>query len=316
MILCVGEAVIDMIRSSVTGMGEVFLPFPGGCSYNTSIAISRLGVPSAFLGRLSTNFFGEMQIKRRRENNVRDDLIIRRDQNPVLAIIKVEEGKDPQYAFYIEGTVDKDFSKEEMPPLPSDTSCIVFGSISMAMEPIASTIESLIINEAAKKKTVIAFDPNIRPFAIKDRDAYMKRFEKWIAASTIAKISSEDFEYIFPGIAPEAALQKIINRGARLAIVTLGPQGSMAMLKRGDGSVTKVSAGGIHVPNLVDTVGAGDTFHGAFLAWLETRGKMSYNGVVSFSERELCDALVFANKAAAIVCSRHAAEPPFLGEIG
>jgi fructokinase len=315
MILCVGEAVIDMIRGSTNDLGEVFLPVPGGCSYNTSIAISRLGVDTAFLGRLSANFFGEMQIKRLRENKVRDDLIIRRDQNPILALIKVEEGKNPQYAFYIEGTVDQGLTTDELPPLPPDTTCVVFGSVSMTLEPIASTIESVIFKEAAKKKTVIAFDPNIRPFAIKDRDAYIKRFEKWAASSTIVKISSEDFEYISPGTEPKAALRKIIDMGASLAIITLGPDGSMAALKRGDGSVINAGAPGIHVPNLVDTVGAGDTFHGAFLAFLEMKGKMSYGDVVNLSEDDLRDALVFANKAAAIVCSRRAAEPPFLNEI-
>jgi fructokinase len=71
-------------------LGEVFLPIPGGCCYNTSIAISRLGVSSAFLGRLSTNFFGEIQAKRLRENHVKDEFLIRCEQNPILAFIKTE----------------------------------------------------------------------------------------------------------------------------------------------------------------------------------------------------------------------------------
>ncbi|MDR1869430.1 MAG: PfkB family carbohydrate kinase, partial [Treponema sp.] len=182
MILCVGEAVIDMVQTHAAGLGEVFLPLPGGCAYNTSIAISRLGVPSAFLGRLSTNFFGEMQITRLWQNNVKDNLIIRCVQNPVLAFINVEEGREPEYAFYEEGTADRLLSPEELPAIPDDATCMVFGSISMAMEPIASTIESIIMKEAENKK-VIAFDPNIRPFVIKGRASYLKRFERWVGAS-------------------------------------------------------------------------------------------------------------------------------------
>jgi fructokinase len=304
-----------ILSPSESADGEVFLTLPGGCSYNTSIAIARLEVPVSFLGRLSTNFFGDAQVKRLIENNVKTDLIIRRDQNPILALIKVEEGKDPQYAFYIEGTVDQGFSQDEMPALPSDTACIVFGSVSMTLEPIASTIENLIFSEALKKKTVIAFDPNIRPFAIRDRGAYLKRFEKWAGASTLTKISGEDYSYIFPGANSEQALQKTIDLGARLAIITLGEQGSRAMLKRDDGSILKVNAPGNRVTNLVDTVGAGDTFHGAFLAYLQMIGKMSYNDVVNLSEDDLRGALSFANKAAAIVCTRHGAQPPYLKEI-
>ena len=315
MILCTGEAVIDMIQTHIAGLGEVFLPLPGGCAYNTSIAISRLGVPAAFLGRLSTNFFGEMQITRLRQNNVKDDLIIRCGQNPVLAFIKVEEGKEPEYVFYEEGTADCLLSPEELPAIPPDATCIVFGSISMAMEPTASTIENFIMKEAENKR-VIAFDPNIRPFVIKDRNAYLKRFEKWVGASTIVKISLEDFEYILPNPDPPQALEKLISMGTRLAIITLGPQGAMAMLKRDNGSVISASAQAEKIPKIADTVGAGDTFHGALLAWLETRGKMSLDAMAALSEGDLHDALVFANKAAAIVCTRHGAEPPFLEEIG
>jgi len=324
MILCCGEAVIDMVQTKVSGMGEVYYPIPGGCPYNTSIAIGRLGVSVAFLGRLSTNFFGEIQLKRLRENNVKDNLLIRCKQNPVLAIIRTEEGRDPQYAFYDEGTADRLFSAEELPPVPDETTCIVFGSISMNMEPVASTIETLIMREASaapaegrpeKRKMVIAFDPNIRPFMIDDRDAYLKRFQKWAAVCTIAKISSEDFEFIFPGTEPEDSLRKMINFGVRLAIVTLGPSGAAAMLRRDDGSIIKVCVPGVQIPSVADTVGAGDTFLGAFLSWLETGNKMSHNDVINLSESDLYDALVFANKAAAIVCTRRGADPPSLEEI-
>ncbi|MDR1839574.1 MAG: carbohydrate kinase [Treponema sp.] len=314
MILCTGEAVIDMIQTHIAGLGEVFLPLPGGCAYNTSIAIGRLGVPAAFLGRLSTNFFGEMQITRLRQNNVKDNLLIRCEQNPVLAFIKVEEDKEPEYAFYEEGTADRLLSPEELPAIPPDTTCIVFGSVSMAMEPIASTIENLIIKEAENKK-VIAFDPNIRPIFIKDRDAYLKRFEKWVGVSTIVKISLEDFEYILPNPDPQQALEKLISMGTRLAIITLGPQGAIAMLKRDNGSVISVSAPAEKIPKVADTVGAGDTFHGAFLSWLEMKDKMSHDAIAALSENDLYNALVFANKAATVVCTRHGAEPPTLGEL-
>jgi fructokinase len=223
---------------------------------------------------------------------------------------------EPQYAFYTEATANRSFVMEDLPlQLPTDTTCLVFGSISMTMEPIASTIETLVLREAASKKLVIAFDPNIRPFMIKDKDAYMKRFEKWVSASAIAKISIEDFEFIFPKPEPEQALRKILNMGSRLAIITLGPQGAIAMLQQDDGSVIKVSASAPHIPTLVDTIGAGDTFLGAILFWLEQRGKMSHAALANLSETELYDALVFANKAASIVCSRHGAEPPTLEEV-
>jgi len=319
MILCVSEAVIDMFQKKNQGADDVFMPLPGGCCYNTSIAVRKLGVESAFLGRISENFFGDIQIKRLREYNVKENFIIRCKENPILAFIKTEEGKEPQYAFYDEGTADRLLSANEIKfCIQKNTnikiSAVVFGSVLTAMEPAASSIEKLIIKEAAKK-TVIAFDPNIRPYFIRNKEAYIKRFKKWASLCTIAKISSEDFQYIFPETQPEEALKKMINLGTRLAIVTLGGKGAVALLKRGDGTVIRSYAEGIKNIKIADTVGAGDTFQGAFLAFLELNGKLSHNAVINLNEKDLNEALVFANKAAAIVCTRDGAQPPCLNEV-
>ncbi|MCL2232638.1 MAG: carbohydrate kinase [Treponema sp.] len=322
MIICCGEALIDMVRTPVPGTGDSFLPLPGGSPYNTAIAIGRLGVPVKFLGRFSTDFFGEILVKRLRDNRVGDELVIRSFQNTSLAFVKLEKNKDPQYVFYTEGTADRSLKTEDLPPkLPADTRCILFGSISMTMEPIASAIEALILREGTRKSAdqmdgapILSFDPNIRPFMIKDRAAYIERFEKWIAASTIAKISAGDFEFIYPKLEAEKSLQKILAMGPRLAICTLGTKGALALLRRNDGSVTRVNIPAVSLP-VVDTIGAGDAFHGAFLAWLEMKGKMSRSALVNLTETELAESLFFANKAASIVCSRRGAEPPTKREI-
>ena len=64
MIICCGEALVDMVRVRVSGLGEGFLPLPGGSPYNTAIAIGRLGAGVMFLGKYSKDFFGEMLLKR------------------------------------------------------------------------------------------------------------------------------------------------------------------------------------------------------------------------------------------------------------
>lgn len=320
MIICCGEALIDMVPAGSNGKGEGFLPFPGGSPFNTAIAIGRLGVPVTFLGKFSTDFFGEAILKRLKANHVSDELVIRSSQNSTLAFVKLARGKEPQYVFYTEGTADRSLTAEDLPKkLPLDTRCILFGSIAMTMEPVSSAIEAFILRENAlqgqgKEAPVISFDPNVRPFMIPDKKAYVKNFEKWIAASTIAKISAADFEFIYPTLGIEKALQKLLAMGPRLVIATLGSKGALALLRRNDGSMIKVSAPTVNLP-VVDTIGAGDTFHGAFLSWLERKGKMSRPQVAALSETELYDALFFANKAASIVCSRAGAEPPGLREV-
>ena len=197
MIICCGEALIDMIRIQTPGSGEAYTPLPGGSPYNTAIAIGKLGVPVKFLGCFSTDFFGELLVKRLKASRVGDDLIVRSGKNSSLAFVKLERGKEPQYTFYTEDCAGPCLKTSDLPEtLPENTKCILFGSISMTIEPIASTIESLILKEGSRKGAdqmdgapLISFDPNIRSFVIKDRNSYIQRFEKLIAASTIAKIS-------------------------------------------------------------------------------------------------------------------------------
>ncbi|MDR3174893.1 MAG: carbohydrate kinase [Treponema sp.] len=319
MIICLGEALIDMVRQEIPGRGEAFLPLPGGSPCNTAVAIGRLGVPVKFLGRFSRDFFGEILMRRLRENGVGDDLMVRTDQNSTLAFVKLEQGKEPQYVFYTEGTADRSFCSADLEAklpggkLPPDTRCILFGSIAMTMEPAASAIESLILAQGRGATPVISFDPNIRPFMIKDREAYVRRFEKWLSAVTIAKISGADFDFIYPGLGLEKSLERVLSLGPALAVTTLGPDGAMALLRRGP-EILRAGAPVVDLP-VADTIGAGDTFHGAFLSWLEMKGKMSRGAIESLSGEELREALWFANKAASLVCARQGAEPPSLAEV-
>ena len=249
------------------------------------------------------------------QNNVSVDLIARSEETTTLGFVKLEAGKEPAYIFYTEGTADRSLSPDDFPArLPAGTNCILFGSISLTMEPSATSIENFIFRESQLEGgPVISHDPNVRPLMISDHDSYVKRFEKWVRSSDIVKISSADFDFIYPGLSPEKGAEKFLGFGPRLVAVTLGGEGAAVFVKR-DGNIKKIFAEAGH-PAIVDTIGAGDTFHGAFLSWLEEHGKMSRKALELLSENEIHEALSFANKAAALVCSRKGAEPPALAEI-
>jgi fructokinase len=317
MILSCGEALIDMVPLVLPNGSSAYAPCPGGSPYNTAVAVGRLGVPISFLGRLSNDFFGTMLVDRLEKNNVRTDFLVRSNQTTTLAFVKLEKGKEPQYIFYTEGSADRSLSPEDLPAkLPAEIRCILFGSISMTMEPVASTIESFIGREAGRGEDapIISVDPNVRPMMIRDHGAYVKRFEGWIRKAAIAKISEADYDFIYPGLGLEKSLLKTLESGPRMAVTTLGKEGAMALLKKPGGGILRVSAPVIDVP-VADTIGAGDTFHAGFLSWLELHGKMSQSGLASLSEGELYDALFFANKAASLVCSKQGAEPPTMAEM-
>ncbi|MDR3335250.1 MAG: carbohydrate kinase [Treponema sp.] len=309
MIVCCGEALIDMLPLND---GTGFLPCPGGSPYNTAIAISRLGTPVGFLGRLSTDFFGELLVNHLIENKVETDLIVRSGENSTLAFVRLDPGRDPRYVFYTEGTADRSLRPADLPiTLPEETSGILFGSIAMTMEPVASAIESLIFREHG---AVISVDPNIRPFMIGNREAYLKRFEGWVAVADIVKISEADFAFIYPGAPTETAMEQLLRLGPRVVVTTLGAEGAMALFRQDDGGIIRVYAPVVDLP-VVDTIGAGDTFHGALLSWLEREGKLSRAALASLTEEELAEALFFANKAASLVCSKQGANPPTRAEV-
>jgi fructokinase len=335
MIICCGEALIDMVPEKNAEGRDVYVPCLGGSPYNTAIAAGRLlGRPdepgAAFLARLSRDFFGRELAENLVRNNVSAELVALSDQTTTLAFVKLEKGKEPSYIFYTEGAADRSLEPGDLPPeLPPGTSCLQFGSISMTMESTVSTIESLVLRESAREDgPVISFDPNIRPMMIKNRDAYMARFETWVGSSDIIKISSADFDFIFPGAGLEESVEKIFAMGSaapgfggrcfgvsgksRLLALTLGAEGAMAIL--GGPGGTRVTAPVVDFP-VIDTIGAGDTFHGALLAWLEKSGRMSRKALSGLGEPELHEALVFANKAASIVCSRKGANPPTMKEL-
>jgi fructokinase len=313
MILCCGEALIDMVPRTLNKEEQVFKPIPGGSPYNTTIAIARLGVPAGFLGRISTDFFGTLLMKRLEANQVDPGFITRCDQHTTLAFVELEPGKEPRYAFYTEGTADTSLQVHDLPEkLPQEVGCIAFGSIAMTLEPVATTIEYFIHQQSTQNKRngpVISFDPNIRPMMISDWKAYRSRLEKWLADSTIVKISSADLSYLYPDLSMEKAVEKILSLGPTLTVITLGEEGALAGCRRADNSTSTVTAP-ITPVQVVDTIGAGDTFHGAFLSWLHRNQKLNRSALVNLTEAELEQALRFANKAASLVCTRAGAEPP------
>ncbi|GAB4224512.1 MAG: carbohydrate kinase [Spirochaetales bacterium] len=318
MILCCGEALVDMVPYRTKDGIDAYRPIPGGSPYNSAIALGRLGAPVSFMGRISSDFFGSLLVERLRDNHVGTDLIVRSPQHTTLAFVKIEDGKEPLYAFYCEGTADRSFSLEDLPPeLPPDLHGILFGSIAMTMEPAASTIEHFVRQQSHRtdpEAPVISLDPNVRPIMIQDHGTYVKRLEGWISHSTLVKLSEADLEYVYPTLSLEAGMDRVLSLGPVLVVTTLGSKGALAMGRRRDGSRYSVRVPATPV-DVVDTIGAGDTFHAALLAWMEHHGKLNRSALDAISEGELEQALLFANKAASIVCTRQGAEPPTLAEL-
>ena len=307
MIVCCGEALIDMLPRQTTAGEGAFSPYAGGAIFNTAIALGRLGIPTGFFTGLSNDMFGDILRETLKSSNVDFGPCATLPLHTTLAFVKLVEGH-ATYAFFDENTAGRMITQEHLPALGDFCEALHFGAISLIPEPCGSTYEALMAREHEKR--VISFDPNIRPGFIKDREAHKARMLRMAAMSDIVKFSDEDLDWFgMEGTHDELAAEWL-KRGPKLVVVTRGAAGADGYTARG-----KVSVSGEKVA-VIDTVGAGDTFDAGILASLKMNDLLTKSAIATLSDEAVRDALALGAKAAAVTVSRAGANPPWSHEIG
>ncbi len=309
MILCCGEALIDMIpKPTVEGGREGFVPHSGGAVFNTAIALGRLGTQVGMVTGLSSDMFGQQLTEALQASHVDTTRVIRSDRPTTLAFVKLTDGH-ATYFFFDENTAGRLIAPGDLPDLSGDVTALFFGGISLAVEPCADTYAALLDRDGESRAVML--DPNIRPGFIKDVDRYRARLSAMLAKTDIVKVSDEDLNWIFPG--PEslsAKLEKMRATGPKVVLLTRGGEGATAYLA--DGTPVSVAAQKVKT---VDTVGAGDTFNAGVLASLSEQGCLTRTGIAALTEPQIRAALDLAAKAAAVTVTRAGANPPWREEI-
>lgn len=301
MILCCGEALIDMLPRRTGDGAACFQPFPGGAVFNTAIALARLGAPAAMFTGLSTDLFGTQLADALTGAGVSTKFIHRSDRPTTLAFVELTDGQ-ARYAFYDENTAGRMLTEADLPALPHDLRALFFGGISLAVTPCADTYRALMLRAAPDHVTMI--DPNIRPGFIKDEAAYRARLDPMLRAADIVKLSDEDLSWLMgPGEIADLAAQ-VRALGPKLVCITEGAKGAWGFTAHDAEFVaaTRVTP--------VDTVGAGDTFNAGILAALHEAGALDKTALDMLDADTLRAALSLAARAAAVTVSRAGANPP------
>ncbi|MET7438324.1 MULTISPECIES: carbohydrate kinase [unclassified Streptomyces] len=301
MIVVAGEALIDLVPQGAGALVSL-VPRRGGGPYNTAVALGRLGSPTAFCSRVSTDVYGDALLDGLREADVDVSSVQRGAEPTTLALASVGADGSAAYSFYVEGTADRLFAEPER--LPDGTTAVSFGTCSLVLEPGASAYETL-MRTAAANGVFTALDPNIRAVLIPDADAYRARFKSWLPSVSLLKLSAEDAEWL--GGTPAEWLAS----GPTAVVVTRGGDGLTVFTR--DGSVHSVPGEPVTV---VDTIGAGDTVNAALLHGLAVRDALSPAALADLGPDGWTELLTFAARAAAITCSREGAEPPYASELG
>lgn len=308
MIICCGEALIDMIPLADPAGGQSLKPHAGGAVFNTAISLGRLGVPAHFLSGISTDLFGKILLDELHNSNVVTDSVVRANRPTTLAFVELKNGH-ASYTFYDENTAGRMLDPADLPVIPDGAKAMYFGGISLINEPAADFYVALAVREAEQR--IIVVDPNIRANFIVDEPRYRARLEQLITCVDILKVSDEDLDWIVPGA--QSHIEKahiMLGKGPKIVVLTRGSEGASAVF--GEGAVIEVPSQKVTV---ADTVGAGDTFNAGFLASLFQGGLLEQGRFAKIGEAELKRALEAGAKVAAITVSRPGANPPWQNEV-
>lgn len=305
MILCAGDALIDMLPRHTAQGEDAFVPHPGGAVFNTAIALGRLGAETGFFSPLSDDLFGERLRAALTESGV-DHVYSPVVARPcTLAFVKLTEGQ-AHYTFYDTGTALRDMDVKELPELPARVKVLFLGGISLVGGACATTLETLL--EQAEDR-IVMLDPNIRPGFISDEAAYRARLDRMLARADIVKLSDEDLSWLMGCGELDTQIARLLERGPKIVVVTEGSAGARAVNPMGS---VHVSAPRVPV---VDTVGAGDTFNAGFLASLMRNPALLRADLDLLDATTLSEALSFGARAAAVTVSRAGANPPWAHEL-
>ena len=316
LVTCMGESLIDFVplassgqsKSTAHAVGTDFRMHSGGSILNVAVGLARLGHHVAFAGKIAEDYFGHHLIQTLKTENIDTRFVSTSRAQTALAFVAMEEG-EPVYSFYGDGTADTLLTDADIPEsLYQETGILHVGSISLLRGTTPATV--LETFQRLKGKALLSLDPNIRTSMIHDEAGYRTLLNHLISLTDILKLSYVDLAWLLPGASIEQALLRLSGLGPALVIITHGENGVLA--RSGSSQMLHVSSFPV---NVIDTVGAGDTFCAGVLARLADEALLSREKVLSLTEQDLQAVIRFAAAAAALNCTREGANPPVRSEV-
>jgi fructokinase len=297
-----GEALYDLVPQGST---EELRGHAGGGPFNTARTIGRLEQPVAYLGRISTDRFGQQLEALLADDGVDRGAVVPTDEPTTLALVEVDHDGVARYRFYERGTSAPGLTPDAaLGALPERVDVLHVGSLGLALEPVASALEAVV--ERLAGDALIAVDPNCRPWVIDDPAAYRARLDRVLSRSHVVKVSEEDVEYLEPELSAVEGVRALLERGPAAGLLTRGPNGALVVTRTAEVAVPAPRA------KVVDTIGAGDAFGGGFVAWWSERGlDRDALGQIDL----VVEATRFACLVAARTCSKPGASPPYRHEL-
>ncbi|MEU6700660.1 carbohydrate kinase [Pseudonocardia sp. NPDC046786] len=308
-----GEALVDIVPAPTQGYWEFA---PGGSPANVAVGLARLDVPARMLARLADDLLGRRLRDHLAVNGVDLTHSVEADEASSLAIVEIAGDGQASYDFRVDGTADWQWTPDELSGALDDgpagpVVAVHSGSLALTTAPGAEVLRELMAT--AVDTATVSYDPNFRPLLMGSPAEELPGVHELLGLADVVKVSEEDLGWLHPGRAPGDVVGEWLELGPAVVVVTLGANGVLAGTASGLHSVLP----GRKV-DVVDTVGAGDSFSAALLAGLHRRGLLgatARDDLYRIDRAALDGVLGEAVTAAAITCSRHGADPPTRAEL-
>jgi fructokinase len=296
-ILCIGEALIDMIcvdKGKSLSEGNNFLKKPGGAPTNVAAAIAALGGTVELAAKVGNDPFGKQLIHVMQEFGVSTRWMLQDDLHfTTFAFVSLME--DGERDFVFNRGADGELTREEVDAIDlDDVSIIHFGSATGFLPgPLQAAYQGL-LQKALQKNIFISFDPNYRHLLFRnDLQTFIDQSWNFLTACHFFKVSDEEAMLITGAVTVADAATILLEKTTAVFTITLGKEGTLL----GHNGTT------ITIPSIpikpVDTTGAGDAFVGAVLYQLSDK---TLSDIQSLSPEQWNRTVINANKAGARTC--------------
>lgn len=302
MFTVIGEALLDMVQAEPRGP---FTAKPGGGPLNIAVGLARLSHPTELKARLSTSPLAAVVRDHAVNNQVGLASCVDAQEQTTLAFATLDDEGRATYEFYVQGTADWGWTSDELGELPTGTVALHTGSLAAVVAPGSDVLLELWERLVGEGELFLSYDPNIRPALAGLRDAAAARVERFVAASQLVKASDDDLSWLYPGTEPVDALRHWSTMGPALVVMTRGPDGCVAVKMSGE----SVELPGVKV-EVVDTIGAGDSFEAGLLSGLADTQCLSAAAIAEQPAAGLREVLQRAIDVSAMTCGRAGADPP------
>jgi fructokinase len=307
MLVVCGEALVDVFVTAPAGGGISMQAHTGGSPFNVAIGLARLARPASLLCAISRDLLGATLVRKLEEEGVSTATLVRTPAPTTISLVGLDASGVPSYTFYGTEGADRQLTAATLPPIPAGTRAFHFGSYAMVVEPTASALRSLIA--AQFRHVVISYDPNVRLNVEPSLARWTETLEWMLPRTHLLKVSEEDLTLLYPGHDLGSLAAAWLAHGVRLLVVTRGAAGAVAWTRG-----ARIDVPGVPT-KVIDTVGAGDSFQAALLAWLDEHDLLNEGALAAIDQTRVQAAVRFAVSAAAITCSRAGADLPRRNEL-